>query len=448
MLEGFLGTTGAFIVVLGVVVFVHEFGHLLAAKAFGMRAYVFSLGFGTRLFGFKWGETDCRVSLIPLGGYVKLEGEPDDGLTESRVATDGVGDGKDFQSRPRWQRFLVYFAGPAMNGVLTVAVLAGLFMVGFQVDAALYAPPVVGAVDPAGPAARAGVLPGDQILAIDDVAVETWEDAAYQVLLRPDKEFPLRLRRGHGTTTLVDVRADVFGKEKVGTIGVFPLVQIGRVLDDSAAAAAGLKADDAVLRIDGQAIRGFGDIPPLVQAAKDREMQLELLRAGAPLSLAVQPRLDGGVPRLGIAPKLITKQFGFVRSLREAVATSWSMTKQTFEVLGRLVTAQLSPKTMMGPIGIAQASGEAAREGGLLALLRLIAIISLQVGLFNLIVPIPVLDAGQMAMLMVEGVIGRDIPQRIKDHILNAGVIAVLLLVCLVLYSDLSKTSMLGKYLP
>lgn len=444
MLEGFLGTTGAFIVVLGVVVFVHEFGHLLAAKAFGMRAYVFSLGFGTRLFGFKWGETDCRVSLIPLGGYVKLEGEGDDGLTES---VEGRGDGKDFLSRPRWQRFLVYFAGPAMNGVLTVAVLTGLFMVGFQVDAALYAPPVVGAVDPEGPGARAGVQPGDRILAVDDVPVATWEDAGYQVLLRPKQEFPLRLQRG-GTTTLVDVRAAAFGKEKVGTIGVFPLVQIGRVMEGSAAAAAGLREDDAVLRIDGQAIRGFGDIPPLVQAAKDRPLELELLRDGAPLALAVQPKLDGGVPRLGIGPKLITQQFGFARSVREAIAQSWAMTKQTFEVLGRLVTAQLSPKTMMGPIGIAQASGEAAREGGLLALMRLIAIISLQVGLFNLIVPIPVLDAGQMAMLAVEGVIGRDLPQRLKDYILNAGVIAVLLLVCLVLYSDLSKTSFLGKYLP
>ncbi len=128
---GFLTTTLAFVVVLGIIIFVHEFGHLITAKAFGMRVFVFSFGFGKRLLGFKWGETDCRVSAVPLGGYVKLEGEGDDLISED---TSALGDGKDFLSRPRWQRFLVYLAGPVMNALLTIVVLTGFYMVGFQVE--------------------------------------------------------------------------------------------------------------------------------------------------------------------------------------------------------------------------------------------------------------------------------------------------------------------------
>src|SRR5512134_341191 len=151
----FLTTLASFVVVLGIIIFVHEFGHLITAKAFGMRVFIFSFGFGKRLFGFKWGETDCRVSAVPLGGYVKLEGEADDLVSED---TSRLGDGKDFLSRPRWQRFLVYLAGPAMNAVLTIVVLTAFGMIGLQVEAWRFDRPIVGAVDPASPAEKAGLV--------------------------------------------------------------------------------------------------------------------------------------------------------------------------------------------------------------------------------------------------------------------------------------------------
>ena len=150
----------AFVFVLGVIIFVHEAGHLFVAKAFGMRVFIFSFGFGKRLFGFQWGDTDCRVSLVPLGGYVKLEGEPEDHLSED-TSQKAVGDGKDFLSRPRWQRFVVYLAGPAMNVVLTMVVLTIFYMIGFMVDASRYDRPVLGAVEAGSPAEAAGLLPGD-----------------------------------------------------------------------------------------------------------------------------------------------------------------------------------------------------------------------------------------------------------------------------------------------
>src|SRR5687768_2111778 len=153
----YLTNAVAFIVVLGLMIFCHEFGHFITAKAFGMRVFVFSFGFGQRLFGFQWGDTDLRVSLIPLGGYVKLEGEPDDKLSED---TTHIGDGRDFIARPRWQRIIVYLAGPVMNGVLTVASLTALYTLGWYVYAALHERPVIGVVEAGSPAAAAGMRTG------------------------------------------------------------------------------------------------------------------------------------------------------------------------------------------------------------------------------------------------------------------------------------------------
>jgi len=438
----FLTTTGAFILVLGVIIFVHEFGHFITAKAFGMRVFVFSFGFGRRLFGFKWGDTDCRVSLVPLGGYVKLEGEADDRISED---TSTIGDGRDFTARPRWQRFVVYLAGPVMNGLLTVAVLTTLYMIGFQVDASLYDRPIIGAVDPGSPAALAGLTPGDQIVAIDGRPLASWEEAQYQILLKPEALLELRVLRD-GAERVVSLRSGSTSAEKVGTIGVHPLVRVGVVLDGAPAQTAGLRPDDAILRIDATPLRNFAEIPPLVGAAEGRTLVLHVWRAGQSLELPVVPRDDGSGPRIGIAPKMVVKQFGFVRAVGESLRWSWSMTQQTADVLTRLVTAQLSPKTMMGPLGIAKASGDAAR-GGAGPLFYLVAVISLQIGLLNL-VPLPPLDGGHLAILASESVLRRDISLQVKVWVMNAGAAVLFLLIGLVLYSDLSKTSWLGKYLP
>src|SRR5260221_12276139 len=172
---GSLTTLLLFVAVLGIIIFFHEFGHFITAKAFGMRVFIFSFGFGRRLFGFKWGDTDCRVSLIPLGGYVKLEGEPEDHISQD---TSTLGDGRDFTSRPRWQRFVVYLAGPVFNGILAAAVFTGLFMIGYGVGALLRDPAVIGGVQPGSPAAPAGLPPGGEIPAPDGPAPKDWGDAA------------------------------------------------------------------------------------------------------------------------------------------------------------------------------------------------------------------------------------------------------------------------------
>ena len=278
----------AFVFVLGVIIFVHEAGHLFVAKAFGMRVFIFSFGFGKRLFGFQWGDTDCRVSLVPLGGYVKLEGEPEDHLSED-TSQRAVGDGKDFLSRPRWQRFVVYLAGPAMNVVLTMVVLTIFYMIGFMVDASRYDRPILGAVEAGSPAAAAGLLPGDSIVAIDGRPVKNWEEVQYEVLPRPDRDIAFKVRRG-ATERDVTVRPLAKGQDKVGDIGAHPLVRISAVVEGSPAERAGFRPDDAILRIGDTPVKSFEEIPPLVQGSKGEELAVLVWRDGQTLALTVSAR--------------------------------------------------------------------------------------------------------------------------------------------------------------
>ena len=445
-MNAFLTNAVAFVFVLGVMIFFHEFGHFITAKAFDMRVFIFSFGFGRRLFGFHWGETDCRVSLIPLGGYVKLEGEPDDRLSEDvRGDRFSFETGRDFANRPRWQRFVVYLAGPFMNGVLTVATLTALYMSGFQVDASLFDRPIIGAVEPGSPAAAAGLQPGDELLEIDGTRQADWEHAQYAVMLRPDRPLRLRVRRD-GQEREVVVRSVSTSAEKVGTIGVSPLVRVGQVVPGAPAEAAGLNPDDAILRIGDHPVRSFAEIPPLVALSAGKPLRLQIWRAGRAFEVEVTPRDDGSGVRIGIGPKLTLKRFALPSAVGESLRWTWGMTRLTFETVWRLVTAELSPRTMMGPLGIAKASGDAAR-GGPQALLYLVAVISLQIGIMNLF-PLPPLDGGHLAILVGEGLIRRDFSVNVKTWLMNAGAMVLFLLIGLVLYSDLSKTSWLGKYLP
>jgi regulator of sigma E protease len=437
----FLTTALAFVIVLGIIIFVHEFGHLITAKAFGMRVFIFSFGFGKRLAGFKWGDTDCRVSAIPLGGYVKLEGEPGDLVSED---TSALGDGRDFLARPRWQRFLVYLAGPMMNALLTVVVLAGFYLVGFQVPGSRYDRPIVGAVDAGSPAEKAGIIPGDEILSIDGQSLPSWEEAQYHILLRPDRALTLQVRRS-GEEHEITVRSEATSAERVGSIGVHPLVRVGQVLRGQPAEAAGFMPEDAILAIDGQPLREFADILPIVAGSGGKTLTFRVWRDGQVRDVAVTPRDAGQGYKVGLAPWYITKKFGPPGALAEALRWTWDMTRQTLDVISRLVTARISPRTMMGPLGIAQASGDAAR-GGVGSLLFLVAVISLQVGILNLF-PLAPLDGGHLAILAVEGSVRRDLSPSVKSWIMNAGAAVIFLLIGVVLYSDISKMSFMQRLL-
>ena len=434
----FANSTVALIVVLGVIIFFHESGHFLLAKAFGMRVFVFSFGFGKRLFGFKRGDTDYRVSLIPLGGYVKLEGEADDVITED---TSERGDGNDFLSRPRWQRLIVYVAGPAMNAVLAVLTFTIIFMLGVGVPGVRYDVPTIGAIDPGSPAESAGLKAGDTITRFDGEAATDWEQVQLGVLMRPGRNIPIEVARD-GETLSVSVQARVID-EHLGDIGVFPLVRIGQVAKGSPAEAAGLKVDDGLLRVAGAPLQSFADVPAKVRAAGDKPLSFEILRGAERLTLDIAPK-EG---RVGISEKFVIKKFGFARALREAGRETWDRSAQMVSLLKQLLTFKVAAKSALsGPIGIAQAAGEAAKTG-VVSILFLIALLSISVGVLNLF-PMAPLDGGHIAVLLAEMVIRRELPEKMKLVFLNAGFVLIMALMVFILYSDLSKLPLLKQILP
>ena len=371
---------------------------------------------------------------------MKLEGEQDDLLSED---TSALGDGRDFINRPRWQRFLVYLAGPFMNGVLAVAVFTALYMAGFGMDASRYDRPIVGAVQPGSPAEAAGIRPGDEILAIDDTPQENWEAFITEIALRPDSDLRLRIRRGAEGADGHGAREGGRHPSAWARSGWCPLVRIGELVPGAPAQQAGLQVDDGILRIGETPIQSFEDIPALVKGSGDRPLRITTYRDGATREVLVTPR--NGL--IGIGRKLIIKKLPLLRAIPAAVGESWRMTRDTVAMLKGLLTARISPKAAVaGPLGIAQASGMAAREGWR-PYFALIAGISISVGILNLF-PLAPLDGGHLAILAGESLMRRNFSLTVKAWFMNAGFGVLLLLIVFVLYSDLSKTAWLGKYLP
>jgi regulator of sigma E protease len=315
-------------------------------------------------------------------------------------------------------------------------------MVGNGIDALHSDPPVIGALEPASPAEGAGLQPGDQIVAIDGAPKTNWEEALIAIVVRPDRSLRIRVRRGGEEKEFV-VQTTANASQRTGQIGVSPLVRIGQVLPGSPAERASLKPDDGILRVNGKPVTSFLDIPALIASAPAGPLVLQIYREGRILDVTVTP--ENG--KIGIANKTIVKKLGFVPAVREASAATWNLTRQTFQILKGLATASISPKAALaGPLGIAKASGDAARSG-FRAMLFLVASLSVSVGILNLF-PLPPLDGGHLAILAGEGLRRRDFSAAAKGWILNAGAMVLFLLIGLVLYSDLSKTSWLGKYLP
>jgi regulator of sigma E protease len=434
----FANSTVSLIVVLGIIIFFHESGHFMLAKAFGMRVFIFSFGFGKRLFGFKRGDTDYRVSLIPLGGYVKLEGEPDDVISED---TAPRGDGNDFTSRPRWQRLIVYLAGPAMNAVLAVLVFWIMFVIGAPVPGVFVEPPVIGDIEADSPAALAGFEPADRIVSVDGDATKDWQSALVAFGLRPGRQVKVVVLRD-GSERRLEVKP-VARAQSFGDIGVIPIVRVGLVTEGGAAETAGLRTEDGILAIGGKRIRSFGDIPAILGGAGDAPTLFDLVRDDKRLSLTIVPR--GG--KIGVGNHLIPRRFPVGQAFNEAVRESWAQTVQMVQLLKRLLTARISPKTALsGPIGIAQAAGEAAKRG-LIDYLGLIALLSISVGVLNLF-PMAPLDGGHIAVLGVEMVIRRDLSEKVKVIFMNAGFVLIMALMVFIIYSDLSKLPWLSRFLP
>jgi regulator of sigma E protease len=430
----------AFLFVLGVLVFVHELGHFLLARWNGVRVLTFSLGFGPKLLKFQRGDTEYAISAIPLGGYVKMAGEtPDD---------PRAGASDEFLSKTKWQRFQILIAGPAMNILLAVVVMAGVIYQGATVPAFETQAPVVGRVLPDSPAAQAGVQVGDLIVSVAGREVETWEQLQFRVLPRANKEVELIIRRDGERRTLMVV-PEAQTKYEIGDIGIGPILhpQVTMVVAGSPAERGGLKAGDSIVAINGMNTSEH-PLVDVISGLAGQEVTLTVMRDGQRQDLVVTPRDEGGVGRIGVqfSPgEMRTIEPTFLQAIQMSVAQNVQWSTMIFEMLGGLVTAETSPRQLMGPIGIAEVAGGAASVSWV-ALFGTMAMISLNLGLLNLL-PIPILDGGHILILAVEGLARRDFSMRVKERMLMAGFAVLMVLMVTVIYNDLTRVEWLSRLL-
>ncbi len=432
----------AFVFVLGVLVFFHESGHFLTAKWVGVRVKTFSLGFPPKILGRKWGETEYVIGLLPIGGYVKMAGDN---------PGESSGDPAEFLSRSKWERLAILFAGPLANLILAIGVLTVLFMVGLERPAGIDDPPVIHYVVKSSPAERAGLLPGDRILEIDGAGTETWSDVFDHVLVSANETLTVTaIRDGERIETALHVAARK--EDGAGIAGFLPAYQpeVGEVTPGSPAEQAGIQPGDVITKVESQPILHAEQISTEIRSGDGSEIEIEVLRGEESRAFRVTPRQVDGNWLIGVAfrapPTTIERYGNPVLALGAASKEIVRFTKMTFVILGKLLTGRTSMKQVSGPIGIAQAAGETAREGPIVYF-WFMAVLSVNLAVLNLL-PIPLLDGGHMAIIALEGLAGRDFSLQMKERILQVGFVMLLLLMVTVIYVDLSKIEAIGKYLP
>lgn len=442
------------LIVLGIMVLVHEFGHFAVAKLCGVRVEVFSVGFGKRLFGFRRGDTDYRLSLLPLGGYVKMSGEsPGEAPT---------GDPGEFNAHPRWQRILIGLAGPASNFLLALLLMTGFYMMHNEVEAFRSQPADIDFVSDHTAAANAGLQPGDVITRFDNVNNPTWEQVSIRSALNLGQTITVELMRAGQTIDTQLVIPNPHGGEDFDfdTIGFVPRMQnepvrVRQIEAGMPAGKAGLKEGDQIVSVDGLALHSVDAMLAFLQQDSGRPIDLTVLRNGQTFQLALQPVMaDAGnghkLYRIGFAPNLPPfkiQQLPLPAALRQSVHFNLRNSGLILEVLQRMVTRRFAVQNLSGPIGIARETGLAVEQPGWQPIIGLMSIISLNLGIFNLL-PIPILDGGVIVLLLIEGVLRRDLNQEFKERIYQAAFVVLLIFAAFVMFNDISKLSVFTKLKP
>ncbi len=423
----------AFLFVLGVLVFVHELGHFLLARRHGVRCLTFSLGFGPKLLQTKRGDTVYCISAIPLGGYVKMAGEsPED---------EREGKDDEFLSKSKWQRFQILIAGPAMNIILAVVVMTVVLYQGAQIPAYEDQPPVVGSVAEDSPAEAAGIRLGDRILSVAGRQVDTWDELVYAVVPRADQEIDVVLRDASGVRT-VQVKPAAQTSYNLGDLGVGPDVSPQVVAwspTSSSARDAGILIGDVIEAVEGRDV-SQETLVELINASPDTPVTLRIRRDGVPQNIVVTPQLVDDVGVIGVALnpfELHTIEPGPVEAFTMSLEQNYEWSGLIFQTLWGLLTRDTSPSQLVGPVGIAQLSGDAAQVGWV-TLFGLMSMISLNLGILNLL-PIPILDGGHIFIMAMEGVSRRDFSVRLKERMLLAGFVVLMSLMVTVIYNDLTR---------
>jgi regulator of sigma E protease len=453
-----MSTVIELLIVLGIMVLVHEFGHFAVAKLCGIRVEVFSIGFGKRLIGFKRGDTDYQIAAIPLGGYVKMAGDT--------PGESPSGDPGEFNAHPRWQRILVALAGPIANFILALGLMTGVSMFHNEVQQFLDGPAITDYIQTKTPAAKTGIHSGDRIVHYDTVENPTWEDVANRSILNLNQTIPFSfVHDGQRTDTRLFIEAkgrpDDFSLDQIGLVPKMQdsPVQVSSLEPSMPAARAGLQPNDKILSIDG--LR-FHSVPALLSYLQDqagKSASLDVLRTAAngaahTLNLHVTPELadsaSGKGYRLGFVAVLPPVRVERL-PLGKAIAASWQFNKKNslliVEVIKRLFTRQVSVKSLQSPIGIGQQIHQAAQMPGWTPLIGTMSLISINLGILNLM-PIPILDGGMILFLLIETIMRRDVNQQIKERIYQVAFVCILAFFAFVIFNDLTRLNLFTKLKP
>jgi len=433
------------LLVLGLMVLVHELGHFIVAKRCGVRVETFAIGFGSRVVVIHRGGTDYQINALPLGGYVKMAGE-----IPGEVTSDDPG---ELNNHPRWQRMAIAFAGPAANFILAFVLMAGVYMVHNEVDEYTAGPAVTDYISPASPIARTGILSGDTIVRFDNVENPTWDDVGNHCLLNLNQTVPFSyIHNGQRVDTSFFVLStakspDEFSPDMLGYVPKMQPtpVKVLSLTPGSPAERAGLQPGDQIVSIDALQLHSVSTLLAYMQDRKGAPAVIVVLRNGAPISINITPQLtdDGGsrAYRLGfypLPPPVKVERLSFARSL----AKSWQFTEKNSmlikDVVKGIFVGHVSVRSLSGPIGIGEAVHEATEVPGWTPLVSTVAMISINLGMVNLL-PFPILDGGMIFLLLVESVFRRDLPMQVKERIYQVAFVCIVIFAAIVIFNDITK---------
>jgi regulator of sigma E protease len=451
-MHNFLVSVVAFIVLVGVMVVVHEFGHFVVAKLCRVRVEAFSFGFGPRLFGYKYGDTDYKVCALPLGGYVKMAGENFAELSDAAKGTATVAPPDDpgaLTSHPRWQRMLIGAAGPVANFILAFVLMVGYYGWINEVPATEVKTTTVEWVTPGSAAAQAGIEPGDIFRSFAGDNNPDWEKIFYRLKLNANQTVPVTVERG-GKTLQLSLHVPAAAKDDdfdLNEEGLLPQMLAGpigvqEVQPGTPAEKAGLRAGDAIQSVDGYPFHTVTSLLAYMKAGQGKPISLVILRNGATLPPVVaHPAMREGGWKLGF----LTVPFPTHKDplpLGKAVTKSRQFCAEKslliFEVLRGLFTQKVSVSQLAGPVGIARMAGDTAQTKDWGQMIGLAAMISLNLGILNLM-PFPILDGGMILILLIEGALRREIGINVKERIYQAAFVALVAFFVFLTFNDIAK---------